>query len=202
MRLLREADSAPVPWKNGGGLTREILREPPEEGVFDWRLSVATIDAAGPFSSFDGYDRTLVLIRGTGLELTFAGHGGSRLTSPGELVAFDGSWSTQCALLGRPSSDLNLMVARERMICETRCMALESVERVLTAGWSETLVCCVSGAITLTNGAGGELALGVVDTARCSAADGELVCRNLGTRPARLFVARLRRRDPQGFGPA
>ncbi|HVO44883.1 MAG TPA: HutD family protein [Steroidobacteraceae bacterium] len=198
MRLLREIDSAPVPWKNGGGLTREILREPTGEGVFDWRLSVATIDTAGPFSSFDGYDRTLVLVRGAGVELTFAGHGSSRLTAPGQQVAFDGGWSTQCALLGGPSSDLNLMSARERVICETRCVALAGVERVLTAGWSETLVCCVSGAINLTNNAGEALRLEVVDTARCSAADGELVCRNLGNRPACLFVARLTRREREG----
>jgi len=197
MIILREADSAPVPWKNGGGVTREILRQPAEGGTYDWRLSVATIDAAGPFSSFDGYQRTLVLVRGAGVELNFTGHGVARLSAPGQQVSFDGSWSTHCALLGGPSSDLNLIVAHRRVESEARSMPLEGVERIATADWSETLVCCVSGSLTVTNIAGAGVQLGVVDTARCSAADGELVCRNSGGRHAWIFVARLRGREPR-----
>ena len=30
MIVLREADYITVPWKNGGGLTREILKVPPD----------------------------------------------------------------------------------------------------------------------------------------------------------------------------
>src|SRR3984885_1398856 len=83
MIILRESTYVTVPWKNGGGVTREILRSPPESTAFDWRLSLATIDSPGPFSSFDGYHRTLVLVRGAGVELNFAQHGTSRLSTPG-----------------------------------------------------------------------------------------------------------------------
>ena len=42
---------APVPWKNGGGSTREIACGPAGAGMdgFDWRASIATIAAPGPF---------------------------------------------------------------------------------------------------------------------------------------------------------
>jgi environmental stress-induced protein Ves len=42
-----------MPWKNGGGVTRELLAWP---GGGDWqvRISVAEIEADGPFSSFPG----------------------------------------------------------------------------------------------------------------------------------------------------
>ncbi|MEA3183170.1 MAG: uncharacterized protein QOI59_6693, partial [Gammaproteobacteria bacterium] len=114
MNILRESSYLSVPWKNGGGVTREILRVPAEPSAFDWRLSLATIDSPGPFSTFDGYHRTLVLVRGAGVELNFAQHGTSRLSTPGQTVSFDGAWQTSCTLLDGPSTDLNLIVSKER----------------------------------------------------------------------------------------
>ena len=43
MNILRESSYRAVPWKNGGGVTREILRAPAEPDAFDWRLSLATV---------------------------------------------------------------------------------------------------------------------------------------------------------------
>ncbi|MEG1056294.1 MAG: HutD family protein, partial [Janthinobacterium sp.] len=52
------------PWKNGGGSTREIVCFPPGAGMdsFAWRISVATISQAGPFSAFAGIDRQIMLL--------------------------------------------------------------------------------------------------------------------------------------------
>ena len=46
----------PAPWRNGGGVTRELLRWPADDG---WRLriSVADIHTDGPFSVFAGVQR-------------------------------------------------------------------------------------------------------------------------------------------------
>src|SRR5262249_32442961 len=112
MLVIRSADYVTVPWKNGGGITREIFREPGGRGAFDWRLSLATIAASGPFSEFAGYDRTLVFVNGDGVQIAFAGHGDTRLTQAGQLVNFAGEWATSCTLIGGPSTDLNLMVNR------------------------------------------------------------------------------------------
>jgi environmental stress-induced protein Ves len=53
MKTVRLADCPFVPWRNGGGRTRELLAWPSAE---DWqlRVSVAEIEADGPFSAFPG----------------------------------------------------------------------------------------------------------------------------------------------------
>jgi len=191
MIILRAAGYRTVPWKNGGGLTREIVREPPEPTAFDWRLSLATIDSPGPFSAFDGYRRTLVLVRGAGVELDFGPHGRSRLTVVGQSVCFDGGWSTSCTLLHGQSTDLNLIVAKDRMRSMSQSLSLAQAQPVQTAEWPVTLVCCISGALRLTNSEGEIQDLGCVDVARCSPRDGVLTCAPLAGTPTSVFVAGL-----------
>lgn len=72
--LFRLAQSPAVPWKNGGGTTREIAVFPPGAGLEDflWRLSLADVAAPGPFSAFAGIDRVLALQEGA-MELTGPG---------------------------------------------------------------------------------------------------------------------------------
>jgi environmental stress-induced protein Ves len=193
MIVLREADFTCVPWKNGGGLTREILKEPADAAAFDWRLSLATIEQPGPFSSFEGYDRTLVLVRGAGVELDFGPHGRAVLRVPGQLTAFDGGWATSCTLIDGPSSDLNLIVSKARAETRAGLVRLATPEIVHTAGWEETLVCCVAGAAQIENAAGHIETLSAADVARCRPDDGVLACAPDGTTPALLFVAALRR---------
>lgn len=193
--ILRESSYVTVPWKNGGGVTREILRSPPESAAFDWRLSLATIDSPGPFSAFEGYHRTLVLVRGAGVELTFAQHGRSKLNSVGQTVSFDGGWQTSCTLLDGPSTDLNLMVSQQRAQSASRVVQLTAAETIQTADWSQILVCCISGQIRLTNTAHETELLNSVDVARCSAADGAITCSPQGPVAPNVFVAGVRRRD-------
>jgi environmental stress-induced protein Ves len=194
MNILRESNYASVPWKNGGGVTREILRSPAEGAEFDWRLSLATIAAAGPFSAFAGYHRTLVLVGGAGVELNFAQHGTSRLSVPGQSVEFDGAWQTNCTLLDGPSTDLNLIVASDRVQSVSRAMALTQEHTVQTADWTEVFVCCVSGAIRVANAAGDIQSLHAVDVARCAPSDGEIICAPEGSGIPNVFVAAVRRR--------
>lgn len=58
-RILRAAERPALPWKNGGGVTREVVAHPPgsDLGHFDWRVSIAEIHNAGPFSRFPGIER-------------------------------------------------------------------------------------------------------------------------------------------------
>jgi environmental stress-induced protein Ves len=194
MILLREAEYLTVPWKNGGGWTKEILKVPAEANTFAWRLSLATIENAGPFSAFTGYDRTLILVRGAGVELDFGPHGRTVLNAPGQSAAFDGAWQTQCTLIDGPSSDLNLMVSREQAEADARLMRLTAPEIIRTAGWDETLVCCIHGNAHVEDTTGYVAELASVDVARCQAEDGTLTCAPVDTTPVVLFVASLRRR--------
>ncbi len=111
LRIIRNFSFTPKPWKNGGGVTHEIIRVP-ADGDFEWRASLAHIDAAGPFSDFAGYRRTMVLLKGEGVELEFGDGGRRSLRQIGDLAEFDGALATHCTLLGGPCVDLNLMVGK------------------------------------------------------------------------------------------
>lgn len=100
-------------WKNGGGRTREIVSWPPGGAGFDWRASVATIDADGPFSAYPGVDRSIALLSGAGVRLSCAQSGlRHALLRPGEPFAFAGELPLQAALVDGPTEDFNLMVRR------------------------------------------------------------------------------------------
>ena len=93
---------------------------------FQWRVSVAHIDASGPFSDFPAYDRKMVLLKGGGIELRF-GDGSRRvLRAVGELVEFDGGLATFGELLEGPCVDLNLMIGKKHS-------AMVRVERLTEA---------------------------------------------------------------------
>jgi environmental stress-induced protein Ves len=191
MQVLRAAEYPTQPWKNGGGLTREVLKVPQSAAAeFDWRLSLATIDAPGPFSNFAGYDRTLVLVEGAGVHLDFGTHGFRALRAAGEMAAFDGAWPTSCTLIAGRSTDLNLMVAQERARAQTRVLTLTSAERIDTAGWEETLICCIGGALRIDSQAGHGVLLSKLDVAQSNSEDGLLTCTSVEP-PALVFVAAL-----------
>ena len=101
--------SAPAtPWRNGGGVTRELLVWP---GPADWRLriSVADIAADGPFSVFPGVQRWFTLLSGAGVVLDLADE--SLTLRPGDApLSFDGAAAPGCRLIGGPVRDLNLMI--------------------------------------------------------------------------------------------
>jgi len=98
-------------WKNGGGTTTEILVEPPGAARFAWRVSVADVGASGPFSSFPGYERHIVVIEGEGMTLACGEHGRIDL-EPFSPRTFSGDWSVDGRLVAGPVRDFNLIVDR------------------------------------------------------------------------------------------
>ncbi len=116
LQIIRKASFTPKPWKNGGGMTHEVIRVPSDGDVFVWRVSVAHIDSSGPFSDFAAYNRKMVLLRGDGALLEFADGRQQVLRRVGDLAEFDGALATHCTLLGGPCVDLNLMVAKSQSV--------------------------------------------------------------------------------------
>ncbi|NML50978.1 HutD family protein [Streptomyces sp. R302] len=104
-------------WRNGGGVTREIVSWPEGAADFEWRASVADIEADGPFSAFPGVDRTFTLLEGGGVRLTAPG-GFDRTARPEEPLAFPGDLELTAELAAAPPGGacrvLNLMVRRGR----------------------------------------------------------------------------------------
>jgi uncharacterized protein len=109
-QLVRLSDMAPVPWRNGGGVTRELAVSS-THGEWHWRMSVAEVDASGPFSRFDGTDRWFAVLEGAGVQLEVQGQT-QRLTHNSAPFYFDGGAATDCTLLNGRTQDFNLMVRR------------------------------------------------------------------------------------------
>jgi environmental stress-induced protein Ves len=119
--ILRGADRVAVPWKNGAGLTREVAVHPPgsDLGSFDWRVSIAEVQAAGPFSSFPGVDRLMAVISG-GLRLSIAGREPLTLSPDGACVVFPGDVPASAEPHQPPVTDLNVMTRRGRFFAQLR----------------------------------------------------------------------------------
>jgi hypothetical protein len=156
VQVLRAADRTPMPWKNGGGVTYEVAVEPPGAGFadFGWRVSTAVVASDGPFSRFEGIDRTLVLLEGDGLTLDVAGKA-MALTAGSEPLEFDGGTPASAALAAGPILDLNFMVrrgawtsrvARRRLAAGARLVGSEALlvfaldETALTTPQGEVLL--------------------------------------------------------------
>jgi environmental stress-induced protein Ves len=103
------ASVVPQPWRNGGGITRELLAWP-DRVHWSLRLSVADIHADGPFSRFEGIERSFAVLEGDGLALSFPDEV-RELTTRSEPFTFDGGRCVGCTLLGGATRDFNLMAA-------------------------------------------------------------------------------------------
>ena len=138
LQIVRKASFKATPWKNGGGITHEALRVPESGDPFRWRVSVAHIDASGPFSEFAEYNRKMVLLQGVGVELRFADGVNKTLRNVGELVEFDGAVPAHCELIKGSCVDLNLMVNKSDAAAARVERFIESV--VVKASRTETLL--------------------------------------------------------------
>jgi len=81
---------------------------------FDWRISMADVATSGPFSPFAGIDRTLAVIRGSGLVLTVGTDPPITLSTNSDPVFFLGDTPTSAQLLAGAIRDLNVMTRRGR----------------------------------------------------------------------------------------
>ncbi len=110
MRIIRHAAPAPAPWKNGGGITREIASVSDDRGLF-WRLSLAEIERHGPFSAFPGLDRILTVVAGGGLVLEMPER--SQRLARMRPFRFSGATPVTARLSAGPVRALNLIFRSE-----------------------------------------------------------------------------------------
>lgn len=146
-QLVRRASYRASPWRNGGGVTFEIAREPPVGDVFEWRLSLARIDEPGPFSDFSGYERAITLVSGAGCRLLGACAEPVELREPGASVLFDGGASVSCELLAGACFDLNLIVRRPAQILAVEHFELLSHQTEALPADRHASVFCLRGAV-------------------------------------------------------
>ena len=112
IQTFTQKDFSEMPWKNGGGVTTELFRlNDPESSAFLFRLSMANVLNDGPFSSFPGIDRILLLLKGKGFHLEGTTTKTS-LTESTPPLYFQGEESINCTLIEGPCIDFNVMTAR------------------------------------------------------------------------------------------
>lgn len=131
--LLRAATYPCMPWKNGGGSTREITRDAGEglEG-FGWRLSIADIAESGGFSCFSGYQRLITVLEGAGMALR-VDEQQSRPLLAFDPFAFAGDSQVACTLLDGPIRDFNLIYAPQRYSARLQWLDLHQPVRLFSS---------------------------------------------------------------------
>ncbi|WP_458789841.1 HutD/Ves family protein [Yoonia sp. MH D7] len=106
MKILRYNELTDVPWKNGGGTTRNIATG--QHGAqMVWRISRADVTQDGPFSNFAGLERILTVVSDGHMILDYAG--GALQALPWQPVRFDGDLPVCARLTNGSITDLNLM---------------------------------------------------------------------------------------------
>jgi environmental stress-induced protein Ves len=118
IRILRAAGRVATPWKNGGGVTREVAVWPPgsDLNTFDWRISIAEVRDAGPFSVFENIDRALTILEGR-MALAFPDRV-VELDAHSAPLAFPGDVPCFGTPRGGPVTDLNVMTRRGRCLAQ------------------------------------------------------------------------------------
>ncbi|MFN8158390.1 MAG: HutD family protein [Candidatus Nanopelagicales bacterium] len=115
-QVLRADEHPVVPWANGRGVTEVVVSWPPGEDEFEWRVSIATIEEPGAFSSYAGIDRTLVLVAGGPLVL---GVDGTILAAEQrDPVSFSGDAETVCLATTDRARVVNVMTRRDAATAE------------------------------------------------------------------------------------
>ena len=153
---------ASIPWKNGGGTTRQLAMGPADATADDflWRLSIARIDAPGSFSAFAGIDRTILLWRGDGVTLRSPAWPDHRLDDPRAPFSFLGEEEVVCDLLGGSTQDLNLMVRRGRVAASFEVI---SEAQYAVPACDNFFLLCASGSARLADSGGGQVVEIVAD---------------------------------------
>ncbi len=152
VRIVLEGQARRVPWRNGRGFTDELALAPEgasfERGDFHWRVSRAAVDANGPFSSFEGFERVLVLLDGAGLWLDHGTRAPRARLRVGEPYRFSGAWPTTAELVGGPVRDFNVVYRPEHASAEVEVLRLGRRRARVAAESATVLLHVPEGALT------------------------------------------------------
>jgi environmental stress-induced protein Ves len=175
MRLISFNDLPATPWKNGGGVTRELYSYPAAASFdqFVWRVSIADVTQSGPFSSFPGVDRVITLLQGEGMQLLSA-NGDRTLLAPLQVHRFRGEEQISAQLEGVACLDFNLMLRRG---AATGSVDIWHADRDLPHGCD--LLFCLQGRWDVLTASGQQVTLEPRQSLVCEKKLGQLSLRSL-----------------------
>ena len=147
--VARFVDLIPIPWRNGGGITREVAALEDPVG-FAWRISIADVAQSGAFSAFHGIDRVLVLCRGTGMVVDVDGE--PHRLGLFDSVHFSGDAVTSATLPYGPTVDLNVMTSRGSTSARVSVEECDGALTVLADDGETVAVVVLDGSFALSGG--------------------------------------------------
>ncbi|HGN1707466.1 TPA: HutD family protein [Providencia rettgeri] len=138
-QILTMQDYRSMPWKNGQGSTLEVARSH-GEGLedFDWRVSIADVKTAGPFSHFINRQRIIGVLEGDGLILHVDDKAPITL-SPKAFFAFHGESCVHAELINGAIRDFNIIYNPEKYRARLQWVSLSSINTWISDA-SEILV--------------------------------------------------------------
>lgn len=166
--IIRQCDLVETPWKNGGGITRNVAEHRDANGPL-WRLSIADVDGDGAFSSFPGLTRVLTVIRGDGMVL----HGpeGDMQADYARPVRFDGGVQVRATLTQGPIRNFNLMFDTVRCAGDAQTIRAAGVHEIGQAGQTCVLhVIAGASSVESTELGAGDTAISTHAPLRCDLA--------------------------------
>ena len=162
MQIIRFAELKAEPWRNGGGVTRQLASRPSaadgedgQDGSWDWRVSIADVTRAGDFSPFPGMERLLTVIEGDLLLLTIGG--AEHPVEKYRPFRFDGGAATAGAL---PTGDIrNLNVITRAGAYKAYTSIIELSKKRSKPLWDGQLAVLLQGQATVADATHGPEAL-------------------------------------------
>lgn len=133
IKLLQADDYIAMPWKNGAGVTKEVVKVI-KQGAADflWRISIADIKEDGQFSTFEGYQRIISVLDGEGMVLNADGVS-SRPLLQFDPFAFSGESKVSCHLLKGALIDFNLIYNPDLMVANLQWIIAEQAIRLFNS---------------------------------------------------------------------
>ena len=197
-RIQRFDEHLKMPWKNGLGITREVISRPASDGSggFDWRISLATVGASGPFSVFAGIDRTIAVLQGDGMQLTVDGKREPPLLVASPPFAFSGDAEVQADCLGGETLDLNVMSRRGIIVHHMTKIAVSAAQTLAMSGNTVAIVFRGDAVVEIDSM---RSAVGLGDVLFCDQMPFEFAVEPLGTDCA-LYVIEVSAETNQGSG--
>ncbi len=160
-RIIRFRDLPSTPWRNGGGLTREVAVGS-YDGRIAWRVSVADVARSGDFSPFPGVDRVLVLCGGSKMVLDVDAR--EHLLQRWDMIRFAGEAGTSATLIDGGTVDLNVMTRRGVAVADVGISLVDHPCTVPTRPTGTVLLVVVDGELMCRGRRTAETRLSAFDT--------------------------------------
>lgn len=135
-----------APWRNGRGVSREIVTHDKPGGGFGWQVGIAELDGDAPFSHYPGCDRIFTPVAGE-LPPALSFNGGPFQDCP-LLVPhrFAGDWQT-LARVPAPGRAFNVVFDRARHSARVAVLHLAAADPVSVTDSTRFVLHCLDATV-------------------------------------------------------